>query len=87
LQKENRFLKSHLEEIVRDKNYQIVKQKQWYPNCKCHAHRGERAAAAASNNGGGGGGGGSAAHVAGGGGTGSKRTSVTSMNYHRPSHR
>ena len=80
LQKENRFLRSHLEEIVRDKNYQIVKQKQWYPNCKCHAHRGRGQAAAASAN--------AAAPVAAAGAAADqKRTSVTSMNYHRKSHR
>ena len=84
LLKENRFLRSHLEEIVRDKNYQIVKQKQWYPNCKCHAHRGRGgqgsavAAVAAPS---------SATPVVAAVPVDQKRTSVTSMNYHRKSHR
>ena len=82
LLKENRFLRSHLEEIVRDKNYQIVKQKQWYPNCKCHAHRGRggpAAAAVAAPS--------SATPVSAAVAVDQKRTSVTSMNYHRKSHR
>ena len=84
LLKENRFLRSHLEEIVRDKNYQIVKQKQWYPNCKCHAHRGRggqatAAAAAAPTS--------ATPVVVAAVPVDQKRTSVTSMNYHRKSHR
>ena len=36
---EGRYLKRHLEDINQDKHYQVMKQKQWYPNCKCHESR------------------------------------------------
>ena len=87
LQKENRFLRSHLEEIVRDKNYQIVKQKQWYPNCKCHAHRGRGGQAAVAPAVVAAPGSSSATPIVAAVPVDQKRTSVASMNYHRKSHR
>ena len=42
LKLESRFLKKHLEDINQDKNYQVMKQKQWYPMCKCHESRTKR---------------------------------------------
>ncbi len=39
LRMEAGYLRRHLEDINQDKHYQVMKQKQWYPFCKCHESR------------------------------------------------
>ena len=42
LNMESRYLRRHLDDINQDKNYQVMKQKQWYPFCKCHESKAKR---------------------------------------------